>query len=208
MRNLFNANNPFFRLLSTLFDLMVLNILTLLCSLPVVTIGASLTAAHRVMGDVARDESSGIVQPFFSAFRDNFKQATVAWLIAFVVLSALVCDFILLRLFCDGMLYTVLLILLALLAIICLSILAYLFPLIGRYQNTLREHVRNAMILCIVNFPRTFLMVALHLLPLMLFFLLPYAFLYTLLFWLIMGVAVLVMADAYLLKPIHAKLEA
>ena len=94
-----------------------------------------------------------------------------------------------------------------LLTFLALAILAYLYPLMIRYQNTLREHLHNAMILCIYKFPKTILMVVLHALPFALALLLPTAFLYTILFWVLMGFALIPLADVIILKPVFEELE-
>ena len=63
------------------------------------------------------------------------------------------------------------------------------------------------MILCIYKFPKTILMVVLHALPFALALLLPAAFLYTILFWVLMGFALIPLADVIILKPVFEELE-
>ena len=58
-----------------------LNLLWILCSLPVFTIGASTTALYYVTLKMVQDEESNITAMFFRAFRENFRQATTLWLI-------------------------------------------------------------------------------------------------------------------------------
>lgn len=81
MGRIFDMDSPVMRFLGRLADLMILNLVTLLCCLPVVTIGASLTAMHYVLLKMVRNEESYIVRSFFKSFKENFKQATVIWLI-------------------------------------------------------------------------------------------------------------------------------
>ena len=207
MKNLFRWDNPLIQLLTALADIILTNLLCLVCCLPVVTAGASIAATYKVMLNLSQDTGGGVWHTFFTAFRENFKQATVVWLITLLVSASLVCDYILVRLYFQGGLYTALLIVVAVLTFLVLAILAYLYPLIIRYQNTLREHLHNAMILCIYKFPKTILMVALHALPFVLALLLPAAFLYTILFWVLMGCALIPLADVILLKPVFEELE-
>ena len=63
------------------------------------------------------------------------------------------------------------------------------------------------MILCIYKFPKTILMVVLHALPFALALLLLTAFLYTILFWVLMGFALIPLADVIILKPVFEELE-
>jgi uncharacterized membrane protein YesL len=62
-----------------------LNLLWLVCSLPIVTIGASTTALYYVTLKIAENEEGDITQQFFRSFKANFKQATVLWLILLAV---------------------------------------------------------------------------------------------------------------------------
>ena len=207
MKNLFRWDNPLIHLLTALADVILTNLLCLICCLPVVTAGASIAATYKVMLNLSQDTGGGIWNTFFTAFRENFKQATAVWLITLLVGASLVCDYILVQLYFQGGLHTALLIVVAVLTFLALAILAYLYPLMIRYQNTLREHLHNAMILCIYKFPKTILMVVLHALPFALALLLPTAFLYTILFWVLMGFALIPLADVIILKPVFEELE-
>ena len=207
MKNLFSWDNPLIKLLTALADVIITNLLCLICCLPVVTAGASIAATYKVMLNLSQDTGGGIWNTFFTAFRENFKQATAVWLITLLVGASLVCDYILIQLYFQGGLHTALLIVVAVLTFLALAILAYLYPLMIRYQNTLREHLHNAMILCIYKFPKTILMVVLHALPFALALLLPTAFLYTILFWVLMGFALIPLADVIILKPVFEELE-
>ena len=207
MKNLFRWDNPLIQLLTALADVILTNLLCLICCLPVVTAGASIAATYKVMLNLSQDTGGGIWNTFFTAFRENFKQATAVWLITLLVGASLVCDYILVQLYFQGGLHTALLIVVAVLTFLALAILAYLYPLMIRYQNTLREHLHNAMIRCIYKFPKTILMVVLHALPFALALLLPTAFLYTILFWVLMGFALIPLADVIILKPVFEELE-
>ena len=78
--NIFNPDSPIMRFLSRLFDLIVLNALFIICCLPVVTIGASITAMYSVTLKMIRNEECYIVRGFFSSFKKNFKTATLLWI--------------------------------------------------------------------------------------------------------------------------------
>ena len=68
MGRIFDMDSPVMRFLGRLADLMILNLVTLLCCLPVVTIGASLTAMHYVLLKMVRNEESYIVRSFFKSY--------------------------------------------------------------------------------------------------------------------------------------------
>mgnify|MGYP000763200386 FL=1 len=83
--------------LNKMADLIWLNILTLICCIPVITIGASLTALNYVTLKLVRDEEGYVTKAFFKSFKQNFKQATIIWLILLLVIALLLGDFLILN---------------------------------------------------------------------------------------------------------------
>ena len=69
-----------------------LNLLWFVCSLPVFTIGASTAALYDVTLQIAREEDPPLTSRFFKAFRENFRQATILWLILLVLGTLLGAD--------------------------------------------------------------------------------------------------------------------
>ena len=74
-------DNVVMRALSKICDMVFLNVLWVICSIPIVTIGPSTTALYTVMLKIVRNEEGYIFRGFFKAFKENFKQSTVIWLI-------------------------------------------------------------------------------------------------------------------------------
>lgn len=93
MGSFFNMDSPVMRFLSRLCDLMILNILCLICCIPIVTIGASITALYSVTLKMVKGEDSYIAKGFFKGFRQNFKISTIIWLILLVIGALLAFDF-------------------------------------------------------------------------------------------------------------------
>lgn len=81
LQGFFNYDNPVWRFIGKLGDLILLNILWIVCSIPVFTIGASTTAVYYVTLKLARDEGDSTIRSFFHSFKSNFRQATAIWLI-------------------------------------------------------------------------------------------------------------------------------
>ena len=71
---LFDMDSPLMIGLNKMADLMILNLLTILCCLPVVTVGASLTAMHYMVIKLIRNEESYVVKGFFRSFKQNLRQ--------------------------------------------------------------------------------------------------------------------------------------
>ena len=207
MKNLFNLDNPFMQVLARAGDLMILSVLTLVLCLPVVTFGPAVAALFKTVYGLTKDVGGALVPAYFRAFRDNFKQAVVVGLLMLVAFAAFFCDFILLRLYFSGRGYQVLLILIVILVLLVMSLTAYLIPLLTRYNNTLSEHLRNAAILMVVNFPKTALMVLVHLSPLLMFLFRTEFMLRTLVVWIFLAPGLIAQADAFILLPVFDKLE-
>ena len=70
--------------LGRFFDILVIGILTFVCSLPVITMGAAITAAYDVYIRMALDKDSHVVSTYFRAFGKNFLKATIIHLIVLV----------------------------------------------------------------------------------------------------------------------------
>ena len=207
MRNLFNYENPFIQFLVRVGDLMILNVLFILCSAPVVTLGASLTALHRVTQNMLFEQEEPLLKAFFRAFRQNFKQSTLAWLVELVVIVSLVCDVLLVMAYFNGGLAKAMYILVAVLAILVAGVYAYLMPLIARYENGMRQQVNNAVVLAIIKLPKTVLLTLLNLLPVILLLISVPVFVQTLIFWVIIGFAFVSFLTSSILKPVFQQLE-
>ena len=89
---IFNAESPLMEGLSRVFDLMILNLIVLVCCLPVFTAGAALTAMHYVLIKMVRDEDGYLIRSYLRSFKENFVQATGMWLIFLVFMAAFVVD--------------------------------------------------------------------------------------------------------------------
>lgn len=76
-----NLDNSILHALTCIFDVIVATVLFLVCCLPVVTIGASLSAMYATMIAITKDSYTGVFRTFFGAFRENFKQASFLWLL-------------------------------------------------------------------------------------------------------------------------------
>ena len=207
MKNLFHYNSPLMQLLTRVCDLIIINILFIFSCIPIFTIGAAISGMMKACQGIVLDDERGIWNLYTSGFKSNFKQSTVVWLATLVVVISLVCYWMLIKAFCRGALAVVMLIVMGVLAIITLSLLVYLFPLIVRYNNNLREHLRNASILAITRLLLTICLIVLTAVPFILPLISLQAFLQTFIFWGIFGFAFLCHLANLLLKPMYSILE-
>ena len=150
-------------ILGRLWDLFILNLLFLLCSIPIVTVGASLTAMHRVLLQMVRDEDLHVPRRFFQTFRQEFKQATLLWLPMLVIGAVLFADLTMILPGLEGTPRTLLFLASLFFEIFWLLLMIYLWPLQARYENPLRQTVKNALLIGIWKFPQTILCALIYL---------------------------------------------
>ena len=130
--------------LRRMFDLMVLNILWLLCCLPVFTFGPASSALARVMITLVRGGSEAVAKNYFIAFRRDFGRAVVLGLIGLLGLAIAVSD-ILFALSLSGGMKILFLIVAVLVSSLVFSYLAFIFALHAFFENSIAGQIRNAL---------------------------------------------------------------
>ena len=156
----FGIDNPFFAFMGRVGDILILNILFVITSIPIVTIGMSLSAMYRVTLRMARKESNYVAKEYFRACREEWKKSTVIWLIMLVSGGVLVFDVAVGKdmwnalnaavgalIFIWGMLFT------------------YVFAVQARFENTVKNIFKNALYMAVRHFPFTVIMVVLNAIP-------------------------------------------
>ena len=154
MRRLFDMDNPVMKALSVAADLLVLNLLTLLCSLPILTAGAAFTAMSDIVIRLVRQEEGYIVKPFFRSFAGNLKKGSLLGILLLAAAALLYFDYLAALVYIPALRAGI-----AAIAVIVLAVALYAFPLLARYENTLGGTLKNAATLSVGYFPRTLAMV-------------------------------------------------
>lgn len=204
MSRIFAYDSPITTFLTRLGELLILNLLWLICCIPVFTIGPSTTAMNAVAHQLVLDECPGVIKEFFRFFRRDFKQAFFLGLIFVAVCAVLGAE-----------IYWVIslsrsdtiLVIWCIAAVFMCFIFSYAFPLMAHFDNTLFRTLKNAMILSIGRLPRTIALCILNLLPLLMALFWTQAFLIVLPFWLVLGCSVICYLDHLLLRPLFEKLQ-
>ena len=164
----FSYESKFSQILLKLCWSCYLNLLWFVCSLPIVTIGASTTALYYASLKLVREEDSSLTRQFFRSFRENFKQATVLWLILLGVGLFLGADgYILyhLRLSAAGplaVMWTLILAVVIAASVVYVIVLLYVFPLLASVCNTNRAMLKNAFLIGTHYVFATILIFAVH----------------------------------------------
>lgn len=155
--NFFVIDSPVMRFLGRVGDILLLNIVFVVTSIPVITIGTALSALYTVAMKLVRGEDPAIIKEYLKAYKRNFKPATICWLIMAVIGVLLFVDFRLVAVF-SGTAYTVMRLLLAMILGIWLLTFLYLFPYIARFENTILNSMKNALFLSVAHIPSTLMM--------------------------------------------------
>ena len=200
--SVFEEGNPFQGFLNKMTDLLILNLITLLLCLPVITAGAALTAMHYVLLKMVRGEEGYILQSFFRAFKREFRQATIMWFL-FMALAALMVSTLTMVLQGGGS-YPLWLpssiLVVAVLELICMI---YSFAMQSRFDNSVYHTILNAVTLTFAELPSSLEMAVITLVPLIAFIfatiLLPLLVLF--------GLSVPGYACAMIYDPIFRKME-
>ena len=149
----FSVDSPLYRFLSKMVDVLKLNFLWILFSLPLLTVGASTVAAMSVALKMTDDEEGYIGKSFVKAFKENWKQGTLLWLITVVAVYAVYLDFQFFEAV-EGnpILFLIIGIVSSVLVVVALI---YSYPLIARYENTLLHTIQNSIDISRKYFGRT-----------------------------------------------------
>lgn len=203
---IFSMDNPFFRLVGKLVDLVWLNILTLICCIPVFTAGAAFSAMYHVLIKMVLKEDGTITKPFFREFKNNFKIASKVWIPSLLILVVMGMNAYLIK---QGILspYPKLMIAagvsIGIIIIFIVMFLNYFLPMLSRYENELGQYIKNAMLMTIAYFPRSVCIVII--------WLFPFAFMtlsnYFVWFWFLYGLSFPGYLNAMLLGNIFIKTE-
>ena len=153
-----------------LTNLVCLNILWLVCCLPIFTAGAATAALYHTVFLYHNKEDDAVLRPFFRAFRTNFKQSTLLFLPLFAALLLVVFDLVYLASYGKG---TAVLFLLILVILLLIGMLIHLFPLIARFDMNARALLRTAFSLTALHLPGTLTVIALLVLPVVLLLFFP-----------------------------------
>ena len=202
MGRIFDMNNKFFSFMSKVADLCILNIICVVCCIPVITAGASITAMYYVTLKMVRNEEAYIVRSFFKSFKKNFKQATIINLIMLLIGLILYVDLNVSKAMQGGAGQIFHVIFMAFVLIYFILFL-YVYPVLARFYNTIKNTIKNALFMAIRHLPYTVVMVLIAVCPLLLLLVKSYQIQSTLfVLFLLMGFALIAYCNSYFLAKI------
>lgn len=200
--NLFRINSPLYQAMSRLTELMILNVMWIICCLPVVTIGAANTALYTVL--MRQDRRNSTAKTFLQAFVKNFKSSLPLTGLMAVMAAAAGAAYLI---FLSGDMQEIKVadVLPALVMVMFFCINSYVWALHALFVNTTMQTLQNALLLSLAHFPSSLLMAALNMVPFAWLLYATQSFMKFLMFWLLIGFAIVADLSARILKPILDK---
>ncbi len=201
---LFDYDGPFASAFRTIFNFLVLNFCFAVSSIPIFTIGAAATALYSIF--LNEGTGSSLVTRYFQAFRENFKHATLIWLLVLLVATVLCVNFYLFfAVSFPG--NEIVFILTVIISVVFLSAAAFAFPLLAHYSNTLKKTIQNALILGSSGIIYGVIMIAVTFFPVIIFFISATLFVDILPFIILFSASVGARINTILLKIVFRKIE-
>ena len=206
MENLFRYDSKFWEILEEISDIVILNFLFIIFSIPIITIGASSSALYTVSLKKTNEENISVFKEFMRSFKSNFKISTLAWIFTIILASMLFLDFYISNLISIKFIGLVLKFISTLVSILLIFNITYLFPMISKFDNTLKNTIINSTIISIQYLPYTIIMSILNVLWIVLLFSLWNSYHYILFFYIIMGFGIVSYINSIILNRIFLKL--
>lgn len=206
MDNLLRYDNKFFEALGKVTDIVILNLFCIISCLPIITIGTSITTTYSVSMKMVKNEDTYIVREFIKRFRENFKSSTVVWAIMLVIGGILAFDIYMCKLISNELIGKILQFVFTMISIIYIFSLTYVFPLISKFENTIKNTMINSILISIQNLPYTIIVVIINLSPLLLINLLSNHWTYIVFFYIVIGFGMIAYINSIFFEKIFKRL--
>lgn len=199
MGNLFSSDGLLGRILGRFTDLLTVSILWIICSIPLVTLGASTTALYTMTLRMVRGDEGKWTAAFFKAFRRNLKQSTVIHVILTVV-GVLIWFYRGIAGILPGAMSTFFGAVSLLFFVLWLMEVLFVYPVQARFENTIKNTMKNAWIMAAGNL-HIFLMAALvTALPVLTLFMNTVLFIRTFPLWVLAGPGTMAWLNSFLFQ--------
>ena len=146
---LFKYDNKFFDILGKITDVVILNLLFIISCLLIITIGDSTTATYSVAKQMVKDKESYIIKKLVKKFKENFKTNTIVWIGMIIIGCALAFNLYMSKIVLNKSISMVLQFLFTMISIIYIFKLTYVFPLISKFENTIKNTMINSILISI-----------------------------------------------------------
>ena len=162
--NLLNEDNVIHIFLNKLGDIIVANLLFLVCCIPIITIGPALTALYHCMLRTVKGNNNGTTKTFFRALKENFRQSLIVWLGLLAVGFILFLNIRFLQNTASVVSKPLFYVSLGIAGLVIILAL-YIFPVIAAFANTTMNLLKNAYVFAFLHFPSTLAIAVISILP-------------------------------------------
>ncbi len=191
------------RILTHIFDLILLNILWLLTSIPIVTLGTATAALYSVMMSVVEKKEGYIIKDYWKAFCRNFKQSTVVWILLLFLGACLWFDLTLIGVV-PGLFRQIGTVVLGAVLIFYFMECIFVFPLIAKFENSTGNMIKNALLIPVSRLPYALMILFMTGAAIIVTFLNQRTIMIGAVIWSAIGVSVLSYANSLLLVKMLA----
>ncbi|MFV0363985.1 MAG: YesL family protein [Suipraeoptans sp.] len=212
--NLFSQDSKFNRFMTKVMDLIILNVLWFVTSLPIITIGASTTALFTVMQKFVDNEEAYIVKSYFGAFKSNFIQSTLIWIMLMGAKIIFIIDLMIMGRLngtIDGLLHGAITGIITVLLLLLFLVIIYVFLMQSSYENKMGQTLLKSLVFSVAYFGHTFQIIGMILLPfgmsLMVGMLAGISWYACIIFYVIIGVSVTAYLVSFPWKTLRKKLK-
>lgn len=206
MGKLFNLDSPLWRFVSKVGDLIALNFMFIITSIPIITIGASTTALYSTTLKVAKKEEVHIIKGFIKEFKENFKQGTIIWLIMLLFGVVLFLDFRMINIL-PAKLYTFMNVMLVAITILYVLILTYIFAYISRFKASVKLAFKNSLAMSILNLQYTIFIIVFNIGICSIILWNPATLIWGLCIWLLIGFSFTALINSFIFTIVFSKYE-
>lgn len=193
-------DGKFVKVLNRIADLVGLNLLAILFCIPIITIGASITAVYGCIFRIQEKREGYLTKDFGKLFKECFRSSTIIYLVGVAVVAMLYLDY---QIFATDSRLDILQVLVVAGGIVVAEIFTYAFPMESYFENSLKATVKNALLLGISNIPYTLLMLGINVFPFFLVARIPVTFG----IWFLIGISGVAWINSFFLKKIFSKVR-
>lgn len=173
MGGIFNYDSPLMSGLGKIADLVILNVLTLIFCIPIVTIGASLTACHYVALKIRRGEGY-VFKNFWKSFKENLIQSTILWLILAVFVIMSVMSYTMAMANMGEKMGPILCTIIFVGGLFAAMTCVWVWPMQSKFVNSIGSTIKNSFLFAFKYLFRTMLMMIISIIPIVLVFVLSF----------------------------------
>lgn len=206
MNNIFSYDSKFFEKLGEVSNIIILNFIFIISCLPVVTIGVSITSLYYVAMKMVKKQEIYILKEYIKVFKENFKISTIVWFIMIMIGGILVVDVYLVTLVSNKLISNIVKLVFTMISILYIFTITYVFPIISKFDNSIKNTIINSILISIQNLPYTIIIIILNLSPLLLISLFSSQWGNIIFFYTVIGFGIIIYINSILFEKIFNKL--